>query len=275
MRLKQKLARLVNEGLPRPEIPRHAWSENQELRNRIKTTFTMPIADFCRRRAPFDYHHGLVLKMLKTDKKRLNNGVLVSHDTFYWLRDRKMEVPALWILRLAGPSKGSVTRNQVLQWLQDHHSLKAAETVRLWTKKWGFKDSPRTLTIAAASVKNVGEARATYTEAKVKYSLDAVSRRIIGNKLLEAVIGRDEPEAIWGFFRSLQKDVVTLQIMTAALIKSLALRKYRPALYELISTMQSARNITVDEKLQQSIDRLNRLPITASPPTSKSHLLKQ
>lgn len=264
MRLKQKLARLVKDNLPRQAPPRKVWSENQELRDKIKATFNLPLPEFCRQKAQFDYHHGLVLKLLKTDKKRLNNGVLVSHDMFYWLRDRNMEVPALWILRLSGPTKGSVARNQLLQWLQDHRSLKSAETVRRWTKKWGFKDSPRTLAIATAKVTSVAEARTVYSEAKVKYSADAKSRRIIGNKLLEMVALSDDPESVWAFFRSLQKDIVTMQIMTAALIKSRELRKFRPFLLELINNMTASQNIKVDSKLKESLDLLNSLPMSSS-----------
>lgn len=245
MRLKQRLQALVHGTLKNEVQKRQDFSADQKIRHSIKQRMSLPLQRFCSSKPDFDGRHGLVYKLLKSSPQRLKNGVLTSHDMMYWLRQKKV-VPALWIVKLAGDQAGQVPRNQLLQWLVENNQKKEIDTVLKWTKKWGIKENARSMVITA-DPQTVAEARAIYRSADT----DAHSRQILGNSLLKKVIEYD-PDQIYSFYKSLNKDVRTFQIMFAGMIRNPGLKKYRDELWETAQRHSKANNIAIDSKLEET-----------------------
>lgn len=246
-KLKSKLQSLLTAPVAKIKHTRN-FEENKELSNKIKAMFEQPLREFCRKKPEFDYKHGLVYKLLKTDPHRLRNGVLTSHDARYWLRDRQLVVPALWLIRLAGPLKGLVARNELLQWLYERGERRNMMAVYNWTKKWGFEDNEHTRTITTVA-KSVADAREKYRTSAVR---EARSRLILGNKLLKEVANDGDPREVIAFYRSLNKDVITFQIMLGAMLKNRGLLKYCDDIWATAQSQAATGSIVIDEKLRET-----------------------
>lgn len=259
--LRRRLNRVLkfeNAIVPEERTSKPDFGEIQRLRAQIKRHIGLPVAQFCGTKPEFDAKHGLIYKLLKTNATRLKNSTLCSHDVAYWLRDHKHPTAALWIVRLAGPFYGSISRNQLLQWLKTHEHKKVMQTVYKWTKKWGFKDTERTRTIVACP-KSVEEARELYKNSSFE---TAQAKHIYGNQLLKEISLLDsiQPAEFWVFFRTLNKDVITFQIMLGAMIKHNALRAYRDEIWHLAERHEKAHNIVIDAKMKETYQRVKCLP---------------
>lgn len=247
MRLKQRLKALVDGTLKTEVTKRQDFSEDQKVRQLIKQRMSLDVPQFCSTKPEFDGRHGLVYKLLKSSPQRLRNGVLTTHDMMFWLRQGKV-VPALWIVKLAGPQIGQVPRNQLLQWLGENNEKKQIDTVLKWTKKWGIKDNARSAVIAS-DPKTVAEARSIYKDTKT----DKQSRQILGNSLLKKVITLDAEE-VYAFYKSLNKDVRTFQIMFAGMFKNRGLTQYRDEIWETVNRHSKANNFAIDTKLKETYE---------------------
>lgn len=269
--LKRKLNQVLS-NVPPPSPPKPDFSAQQALREKIKAWANLPLAQFCRTRPDFDAKHGLVYKLLRTSKERLKDSTLCSHDTAFWLRNYQNSVSALWVIKLAGKSAGSVSRNQLLQWLRDRGEMSNMLQVHKWTKKWGFVDSEHTMTILASPT-SVEEARIVYRESKTVIASKA-SRQALANKLLGELLKntRKQPQenTEWGsdvykLFKTLNKDLLTFQIMLGGMIKHQPLRAYFDELWELALKQQTANNIKIDTKLEETRERVQKLIRAGSP----------
>ena len=247
MRLKKSLRDLVNYGRPPKPAPRKNFSDDVPIREQIQARLELPLSKFCSTKPDFDGRHGLVYKMLKTDVNRVKNGVLTAHDMMAWLRQGK-PVPALWIVKLAGPKYGQIPRNQLLQWLRDNGREAEAASVLNWTKKWGIKQDSRAL-LLATNPKTVQEARIKYREA----DLPASDRQKFSNALLQKVVGLD-PDEVFAFYKTLNKDIYTFQIMFAGMVKNKPLRKYRDQVWTTAQKHADAKNIVIDDKLRETYE---------------------
>lgn len=260
MRLRTKLKQLVEGRLAEP-AKRTDFSEDDAVRRKIKDFLTLPLLEFCRTKPDFDMRHGLVYKTLKTDQQRLRNGVLTAHDMNYWLR-RNQPVPALWVLRLAG-KKGRVARNQFLGWVSSQLGPKKAAAVLNWTKKWGLPaDDPYAVTAVAHST-NVADARRQYA---ARHGLDASARRVLGNTLLRDVASGGDADEVFAFYKSLNKDVVTFQVMLGAMLKNPPLRRFRDEVWQTALRQEAANNIVIDDKLRETHAAIERLAPPSPPP---------
>ncbi|PRT55422.1 hypothetical protein B9G98_03042 [Wickerhamiella sorbophila] len=252
MRLKQRLKALVDGTLKTEVTKRQDFREDQKIRQQIKERMTLQLPLFCSSRPEFDGRHGLVYKLLKSSPQRLKNGVLTTHDMMFWLRQKKI-VPALWIVKLAGPHVGQVPRNQLLQWLGENNEKRHIETVLKWTKKWGIKDNARSAVIAS-DPKTVAEARSIYKAT----GTDKKSRQILGNALLKKVVTYNADE-VYAFYKSLNKDVRTFQTMFAGMFKNPELMKYREEIWETVNRHSKANNLVIDSKLKETYEATAKL----------------
>lgn len=258
--IKRKLDATVRalKPAPRKSLAHSDYSALQELREAISRRLNSSVRDITKP-APFDEKHGLVYKLLKTDRRRLKDSTLCSHDTVMWLRDFRNPAAAAWMLKLAGPDVGQVSRNQVLQWLRDNGRAQDMRMLYDWTKKWGFKDSDYTKNIVL-NPKTVDEARELY---KTTNFAAKKSKKAFGNHLLKIVIQNGcPPKEVFGFFVTIPKDIITYQLMLAGMIELPALRVYRDQVGASLQKDIAAGNVRADDKLNQTYHRLRRLPIT-------------
>jgi len=253
--LKKKLNYVLEHGkLPtaKPKITQEQISQSNLMRSNVQNWLDMPLAQFLRTKPPFHAKHGMVYKLLKTSPQRLHDSTLCSHDVAFWLRDHKHPTAATWVLKLAGPTVGQVSRNQVLQWLQNSNRNKDKQLFYQWTRKWGFEDSSATKAIMADP--------STVVEARELYKGFNGDKQVYGNKLLDRLARRGvEAEGLYAFFRTLNKDVVTFQIMLSAMIQHAELRKYLAVVWELAERQNANNNIKIDDKLRETYDRVVRL----------------
>lgn len=264
--LKRKLNQvLLNK--PQPAAPKPDFAAVQALREKIKDWSNLPLSQFCRTKPDFDAKHGLVYKLLRTSRERLRDSTLCCHDAAFWLRNYQDSVSALWVIKLAGKDAGSVSRNQLLQWLRDKGETANMMQVYKWTKKWGFPDTNHTQTIIS-SPKTAEEARSIYKESKSLMSTKA-SKQALANKLLSELLKNTDfrkienpekwAEDVYAVFKTFNKDLVTFQVMLGGMIRFQPLRRYHDEVWELAMKQQSANNIRVDKKLMETNDRVLKL----------------
>lgn len=274
--LKKKL-RVIVLGVPKNSkinSKRTDFTKDEEIRVLISDRIQLNLRDMFKKPS-FNDKHGLAYKLLKTDKKRLEDSTLCSHDVQRWLRDFKNPSAAVWVLKLAGPKTGSISRNQILQWLKSNGKISEMRMVYNWTKKWGFNDTEYTKNIIV-SAKSVEEARALYKETQFSTK---ESKRVFGNQLLKQLISDSTKygipkEDVFGFFKMLNKDIFTYQLMLAAMIKHSEYRVYRDQVWELIVKDEQANNIKIDTKLKDTNERVLKL-ISASKRSNRHNKTSQ
>lgn len=275
--IKKKLGQVLND-VKAPAALKINYEEQQELRWMIKKRMHGDLAELFKR-AYFDDKHGLVYKLLKTDKKRLCNSNLCAHDTMKWLRDFGNATAATWVLKLAGPRVGQVSRNQVLKWLHDENRKEEMRLIYTKTKKWGFKDSDHTKNIVFIP-EGPESARKLYKDSKFETK---AARKIFGNRLLQHLINQKcTPNEIFAFFKMLPKDLFSFQIMLSGMIRYTELREFRDEVCQSLDKEIESNNIKMDDVLQNTSERLKRLPlsppkasISKTLPLKPSHILRQ
>lgn len=262
--LKKKLNYVLEHGklpLSRPQVTQEQIDASNEMRQKVQDRMRLPLSQFLSTKVPFDAKHGMVYKILKTSPQRLRDSTLCSHDVAFWLKDHKHPTAAAWVLKLAGPQVGQVSRNQILQWLKDRNEQ---QTFYRWTRKWGFEDTAVTKTIMA-SPSSVSEARGQYKEFKG-------DKQVFGNKLLHTLSHSQNIDAdeFYAFFRMLPKDVITFQIMLSSMVRHLELRQFLDSVWELAEKQERNNNIKIDDKLRETHTRVAKLAASHNRQSTKA-----